>query len=162
MSSPHHSQGPPTPPPDSPMAKTWAVVRSRWRQEPLHPPTSMNLSQSPMAKFFEGPGAPPPQQRHGYRQGYRPGKSDGVLIAWSVFCVIWFLGAAYGGEGASNPGMVFGIIFVIWVGPAFLLTIIYLMARAGRRRCPVCGTHVPTGRTQCAGCGHNFALAARR
>ena len=157
MSSPHDSQPPPQDP-DSPLAKTWAVVRSRWRQEPLHLPTSMNLSQSPMAKFFEGPAAAP----RGPRQGYRPGKSDGVLIAWSVFCLIWFLGTAYGGEGASNPGMVFGIIFVVWVGPAFLLTIIYLIARAGRRRCPACGTHVKTGRTGCAGCGHDFALAAHR
>ena len=93
------------------------------------------------------------------RQGYRPGKSDGVLIAWTVLCALIPLTALFNDPDTVVVAWIAG--FFIWVGPAFLLTIIYLMARSGRRRCPVCGTHVQTGRTQCAGCGHNFALAAR-
>jgi hypothetical protein len=75
--------------------------------------------------------------------------------------VLWAIGAAMSRGHHDSDGLVFVIMFFIWAGPAFLLTIIYLIARAGRRRCPVCGTHVPTGRTQCAGCGHSFALAAQ-
>ena len=103
------------------------------------------------------PPTPPPSSKPP-RQGYRPGKSDGVLIAWTVVCALWWFGAFIDSE---NAGIGLAIMFVIWAIPAFWLTIIYLVARAGRRRCPVCGTHVKTGRTQCAGCGHNFALAAR-
>ena len=77
------------------------------------------------------------------------GKSDGALVLWSAFCVIlWIVG---GGSGAA-----FVIAFVVWVVPAFWLTIIYLVARAGRRRCPRCGLSVKPGRIDCGACGRVF------
>ena len=136
MSDRHSS--PPPPPPQSRHAS--------FRLPPPKPPSS------PMMKYWAGPPAPPkpPQQR------YRPGKSDGALIAWTALCALIPLIAlpqSTPGDGSSPRG---SSAFLIWVVPAFWLTIIYLIARAGRRRCPVCGTHVPTGRTQCVGCGHQL------
>ena len=120
------------------------------------PPSPPKPPSSPMMKYWDTPPKPPGAPR----QGYRPGKSDGVLIAWTVLCGLWWLALLI--DNPDNGRVAFAVIFVVWAIPAFWLTIIYLVARAGRRRCPVCGTHVKTGRTECAGCGHNFALAAHR
>lgn len=80
------------------------------------------------------------------------GKSDGALILWTVFCVLlWIIAASGGGAYAG-----FVVAFVVWVVPAFWLTMIYLVARAGRRRCPRCGLNVKPGRIDCGACGRVF------
>ena len=88
-----------------------------------------------MMKYWAAPPAPPKPPR----QGYRPGKSDGVLIAWTVLCGIWSLGAFAG--GSEDNGYGFAIMFVIWVIPAFWLTIIYL--DRPRRPSPLPGLRHP-------------------
>ena len=80
------------------------------------------------------------------------GKSDGLLWIWSILCLIWWVAA-----GATTVGFI--VIGAVWIGPAFMLTVIYLIARAGRRRCPVCGVTLAVGVTGCDACGHDFAAA---
>lgn len=81
------------------------------------------------------------------------GKSDGALFIWTIICLFIFIAG-----GANGYSFVFA--FLTWIVPAFFLTFIYLIARAGRRRCPVCGTTVKVGLTECRSCGHDFAGAA--
>jgi hypothetical protein len=95
---------------------------------------------------------PPPQRP-------QVGKSDGALIAWTVLYVGFSMLV-----GVTTDATVAGILlvlFVPWAFVAFWLTIIYLIARAGRRRCPVCGATLRTGDTGCGRCGHDFAQAAQ-
>jgi hypothetical protein len=100
------------------------------------------------ATRFELP-APKPRQHHGIPE---------ILgFGWSVLCGLPALVAMLAGANVIATWLV---MFFVWVGPAFLLLIIYLIARAGRRRCPVCGNHVTPGLTRCGACGHDFAAAA--
>src|ERR1700710_1833890 len=108
------------------------------------------------------PPPPPPRSELTPASGYAPerrhkrqlGKSDGLLAIWSGLCLV--LAILGGGSGVA-----FVLMFFIWVGPAFCLTIIYLLARSGRRKCPACGNGVKVGLTACPTCQHDFASAAR-
>jgi hypothetical protein len=75
-------------------------------------------------------------------------------VIWSGLCLmLFFLG------GATGAALV--ITFFVWVVPAFCLTIIYLLARSGRRKCPACGNGVKVGLTGCPTCHFDFTAAAR-
>jgi hypothetical protein len=62
---------------------------------------------------------------------------------------------------AIGAGIGFTLILILWAIVDFILGIIWLITNRGQRDCPVCGKAVKKGRTKCAACGHDFAVAAR-
>src|SRR4051794_15803710 len=85
------------------------------------------------------------------------GIPEWIGFIWSGLCgLLWFAITLAGGH-AFAPSLV---VLLIWAGPAFCLLIIYLIGRAGRGRCRVCGSPVGPGLPRCGGCSHDFAAAA--
>lgn len=109
-------------------------------------------------------------------------KMTWVLIVWSAIIIVWAVagGASAAHDCANQAGGQFlsandarqacqagagigiaVILFVGFVGFVFL-SLIWLMSRPKGRDCPVCGSIVKRGRTQCQSCGHDFAAVAPR
>lgn len=89
------------------------------------------------------------------------GKSDGALIVWTALYVGFSILVGLSSGGEVTPAGALAILFIPWALVAFPLTIIYLIARAGRRTCPVCGVSLHTGETGCVSCGTDFRTLPR-
>jgi hypothetical protein len=100
--------------------------------------------------------------------------SSWLIVIWTALFAIWIIAAI-----ASRPstdcvsgdqlcqdasdagtGIGVGILFFLWFLGFVVLSLIWLMTRTKRRVCPVCGTEVKKGPTQCPSCSFDFAAAA--
>jgi hypothetical protein len=96
-----------------------------------------------------------------------------VLIVWSVLILVWAIGAGSSagshcaseatkaGREGCEAGTGLGVLFVLLIGffGFAFFSLIWFMTRRKGRVCPACGENVKKGRTDCAGCGHDFAAA---
>jgi hypothetical protein len=117
----------------------------------------------------------------------RPRKRLGFLPDWRVFTYvilivnliffIWAISAGASGAGHASDcgtlsqqtcddaahagaGIAVGIIIFIWAAVDVILGIVWLITRPTKRHCPVCGTNVRKGQTECVSCGYDFRTGA--
>jgi len=103
-----------------------------------------------------------------------------ALVVWTVIFVIWSVAGSDNSsavndcvnssngvltkadcQGAADVGTGIGLtlIWLLWFVGFVVLSITWFMTKPKHRVCPVCGNDVKNGRTVCAKCGHDFALA---
>ncbi len=71
-----------------------------------------------------------------------------AAIALNAIFLIW--------AGASTAGFV----FLLWGLLDAILALVWVAMRPPNRHCPVCGTNVRKGVTECEGCGYDFHSGA--
>lgn len=62
---------------------------------------------------------------------------------------------------AIGAGIGIGLIIFLWALVDVILGVIWLVTNKSKRTCPACGRNVKKGVLTCAGCGFDFAAAAR-
>ncbi len=152
------------------------------RPRPTPAPAPQQTGMRPVANVNPAHPTPYPPSR---TQG--PRKRLGFLPDWRVFTyvillvnlifLIWIIAGAASTSGHATDcgtltqqtcdnarnvgaGIGIGIIIFLWAAVDAILGIVWLVTRPNKRPCPVCGSNVRKGQTDCVACGYDFRSGA--
>ncbi len=100
-----------------------------------------------------------------------------VILLVNVIFLIWIIAGAASTSGHATDcgtltqetcdsarnvgaGIGIGIIIFLWAAADVILGIVWLITRPNKRHCPVCGSSVRKGQTECVACGYDFRSGA--
>ena len=98
-------------------------------------------------------------------------KTTWTIVIWTALMAALAIAVAYSG-GQTCAKQTHGtsctawteidvmLLVLIWFIFFIVASLIWLLSRPRRRRCPVCGHDVKKSLTACQKCGYNFAAAA--
>jgi hypothetical protein len=100
-----------------------------------------------------------------------------VILAFNLLMLIWLISGVNAsaqdcsklvGDQQSNceagdvgTAIGAGLLIGLWAFGDVILGVLWLVTRSTKRPCPVCGSGVRKGQTQCLKCGHDFARQAQ-
>ena len=100
-----------------------------------------------------------------------------VILAFNALMLVWVISAiashastCHGLTGRAlttceadnvGVGLAATLLFVLWALGDVILGVLWLVTRPRTRTCPVCGSDVKLGMTQCRRCGYDFAQQLR-
>jgi len=89
-----------------------------------------------------------------------------LMLAWVIDAIASHASTCHGltGDALTNceagnvgVGLAVTLLFVFWALGDVILGVLWLVTRPRTRTCPVCGSSVKRGMTQCRRCGYDFA-----